>query len=223
MARVPFIDGEMVSAARAANDLVGATLAYWSFTGVVSVSYGATLSPATVAVNPPTAAARRAPSACRQIVAPGRGQPYAARRPCHDRLCHFFARRSGLASGRPSTARCAEPRRPCPGAGFSRGRISWRGSKDSRPANILTSIGYTASVIPPPVGWNARLMDEEAEILKRRLLFSVVRSGAGYWVVELWPDDFHRPLALFDTKKAATRYLRAIYGARSNGRASWYA
>jgi SAM-dependent methyltransferase len=31
--RVPFIDGELVSAARAANDLVGATLAYWSFTG----------------------------------------------------------------------------------------------------------------------------------------------------------------------------------------------
>ena len=48
-------------------------------------------------------------------------------------------------------------------------------------------------------------MDEEAEILKRRLLFSVVQRGACYWVVELWPDDFHRPLALFDTELASGR------------------
>jgi hypothetical protein len=48
-------------------------------------------------------------------------------------------------------------------------------------------------------------MDEEAEILERRLLFGVVRRGARCWVAELWPDDFHRPLALLDTEKAATR------------------
>jgi len=33
IARVPFIDGEMLSAARAKNDIVDSTLAYWSFTG----------------------------------------------------------------------------------------------------------------------------------------------------------------------------------------------
>jgi hypothetical protein len=29
---VPFVDGELVSASRASGDLVGATMAYWSFT-----------------------------------------------------------------------------------------------------------------------------------------------------------------------------------------------